>query len=178
MTCLPNCIEVDNAKLTNTQHFAYIFNTHFSIIAKNLLAQNQPSQSSSTTSLTHFNNHNTFFINCISAQKIKRMIYNTKPKSSSGSDGIPSILLRELSKPTAEFLAHIFNQFFNAGKFSCIFRLAKVVPVFKKKNSTDLNNCRLISLFHTFSKILDKAMHKKMLLHLNRNHIISQPQSL
>ena len=178
MTCSPNCIEVHNAKLTNKQQFAYTFNTHFSIIAKNLLAQNQPSQSSSTTSLTHFNNHNTFFINCISAQKIKRMISTTKPKSSLGCDDIPSILLRELSKPTVEFLAHIFNQFFNTGKFSCIFKLVKGVTVFKKKNSTDLNNCRLISLFHTFSKILDKEMHKKMLLLLNRNHIISQPQSL
>ena len=61
MTSSPNCIEVDDAKLTNTQHIANAFNSHFSAISKNLLAQNQPSQSSSTTSFTSFNNHNSFF---------------------------------------------------------------------------------------------------------------------
>ena len=40
MTSSPNCIEVDDAKLTNTQDIANAFNLHFSAIAKNLLAQN------------------------------------------------------------------------------------------------------------------------------------------
>ena len=43
MTSLPNCIEVDQAKPTNTQDIADDFNIHFSTFAKNRLAQNQPS---------------------------------------------------------------------------------------------------------------------------------------
>ena len=176
MTSSPNCIEVDDAKLTNTQDIANGFNLHFSAIAKNLLAQNQPSQSSSTSSFTSFNNHSTFFINSITAQEIKRIIYTIKPKSFSGCDGIPSKLLRELPESILEVLAHIFNQFFNAEKFSSRFELAKVVPVFRKGNSTDLNNYRSISLLNTFSKILEKAMHKRMLSFLNRNHALSEFQ--
>ena len=89
MTSLPNCNEVDDAKLTNTQDIANAFNSHFSAFAKNLLAQNQPSQSSSTTSFANFNNYSIFFINPITAQEIKRIIHIIKPKSSSGCDGIP-----------------------------------------------------------------------------------------
>ena len=102
MTCSPNCIQVDDTKLTNTQDIANAFNLHFSAIAKNLLAQNQPSQSSSTSSFTNFNNHSTFFINPITAQEIKRIIYTIKPKGSSGCNGIPSKLLRELPESILE----------------------------------------------------------------------------
>ena len=73
MTSSPNCIEVDDAKLTNTQHVADAFNSHVLTIAKNLLAQNQPSQTSFITSFTNFNNLNTFFINPITTQEIKRI---------------------------------------------------------------------------------------------------------
>ena len=100
MTSLPNCIEVNDAKLTKTKDIANTFNSHFSAIAENLLEQHQPSQSSSTTFFTNFNNHTTFFINPITAQKIRRIIYTIKPKSSSGCDGIPSKLLRKLPEST------------------------------------------------------------------------------
>ena len=176
MTSSPKCIEIDDAKLTNTQDIANAINLHFSAIAKNLLAQNHPSQSLSTTSFTNFNNHSSFFINPITAQEIKCIIYTTKPKSSSGCNGIPSKLLRELPESILKVLAHIFTQSFNAGKFPSRFKLAKVVPVLKKGNSTDLNNYRPISLPNTFSKILEKSMHKKMLCFLNHNHALSEFQ--
>ena len=83
-----------------------------------------------------------------------------KPKSSSGCDGIPSKLLRELPESILEVLAHIFDQSFNTVKFPSSFNLAKVVPGFKKENSTDFNNYKPISLLNT-SEILEKAMHKK-----------------
>ena len=150
---LDYCIEVDDAKLTNTQDIADAFNLHFSAVAKNLLAQNQPCQSSSTTSFTNFNNHNTFFINPIPALEIKCMIYTKKPKSSSGCNGIISKLWCELPELILKTLAHIFNQSFNTGKFPSSFKLAKVVFVFKKGNSADLNNYRPISLLNTFSKL-------------------------
>ena len=78
MTISPNRGEVNDAKLINTQDIANAFNWHFLSIAKNLLAQNQPFQSSFTTSFTNFNNHNTCFINPITTQEIKRIIYTMK----------------------------------------------------------------------------------------------------
>ena len=98
-----------------------------------------------------------------------------KPKSSSGFNGISSKVLRELSESTLDVLAHIFNQYFNTGNFPSGFKLPKVVPVFKKGNSTDLSNFRPISLtWHL--KNFGKAMHKRMLLFLNRNHALSDFQ--
>ena len=38
MTNSPNCIKVDDAKLTHTEDIANAFNSRFSTIAKNLLA--------------------------------------------------------------------------------------------------------------------------------------------
>ena len=112
----------------------------------------------------------------LSSWKIIRIIYTIKPKSSLGCDGISSKLLRELPEPTLEVLAHIFNQSFITGKFPSSFKLTKVVTVFNKRDSRDLNNCKPISLLNTFSKIFEKAMHKKLLSFLNRNHALSDFQ--
>jgi len=95
---------------------------------------------------------NSLFFNPITCHEIKR-IYTIKPKSSTGSDGIPSKHLRELPKVILEILAYIFNQSIVTGKFISSFKTAKVVPVFKQGNSVLLNNYIPISLLSTFFKI-------------------------
>jgi len=57
----------------------------------------------------------------------------------------------------------------------CI-KTAKVVPVFKQGNSMLLNNYRPISLLSAFSKILEKAVHKRMLSFVTLNHTLSDCQ--
>ena len=74
MTSLPNCVEVEDAKVTNSQDIAYVFNSRFLTNAKNLLAQNQPLQISCTASFTNFNYYNTFFIYPIFSQEIELII--------------------------------------------------------------------------------------------------------
>ena len=71
---------------------------------------------------------------------------------------------------------NLFWKSWPTGKFFSRFKLAKVVLVFIKGKSTDLNNYRPISLLNTFPKILEKAMHKRMLSFLNRNHASSEFQ--
>ena len=122
MTSLPNCIEVDGAKLTNTQDIADAFNSHFSTIAKNLPAQNQPFQTSSTTffSLLVLTITIHFFLTLSLPRNQTHNLYYMS-KCSSECNSIPSKLLHELPEPTWEVLAHIFNQSFNTGKFSSTF---------------------------------------------------------
>ena len=51
---------------------------------------------------------------------------------------------------------------FKTGKFPNAIKIAKVIPIHKKESTQDVNNYRPISLLSTFSKILEKLMHKRV----------------
>ena len=55
-------------------------------------------------------------------------------------------------------LAHIFNLSLSSGKFIDAFKVAKVIPVFKKGSTYDVNKYRPISLLLVLSKILEKIV--------------------
>jgi hypothetical protein len=55
-------------------------------------------------------------------------------------------------------------------------KIAQVVPIFKSGSHTDINNYRPISLFCSFSKILEKIVAGRLLKYLNSNNLISPNQ--
>ena len=56
------------------------------------------------------------------------------------------------------------------------FKLAKVVPVFKKGARHDVNNYRPISLLPVFSKILEKLVYWRLLSFLTRQNFFHENQ--
>ena len=52
------------------------------------------------------------------------------------------------------------------------FKLAKVIPVFKKGLSTNLNNYRPISPLSIFNKLLEKLMYKRLIAFFNKNNML------
>ena len=55
-------------------------------------------------------------------------------------------------------------------------KIAKVTPIHKKENNTDCNNYRPISLLNTCSEILERAVHKQLIDHLETNYLGSKTQ--
>ena len=73
-------------------------------------------------------------------------------------DGIPSKVLKSTPENIRIALAHIFNLSICSGKFIDAFKVAKVMPVFKKGSTYDFNNYRLINLLSVLSKFLEKIV--------------------
>ena len=97
-------------------------------------------------------------------------------KSSSGHDGISNILLKyvklEISKP----LTLIINQMITTGIFFDSLKIAKIIPIYKKEEPTDLSNYRPISLLPTISKIFERIIHIQLQEYLNRNNLLAEQQ--
>ena len=55
-------------------------------------------------------------------------------------------------------------------------KIAKVCPIFKQDNKTDLKNYRPISLIPSFSKLLKKSMHCRLTKSLLNNSVINNSQ--
>ena len=73
-------------------------------------------------------------------------------------------------------LTNIFNKSFNTGVFPYSMKTAKVVPIFKSGNKSDLTNYRPISLLPQFSKILEKLFDIRFESFLNKNNVLNESQ--
>ena len=68
-------------------------------------------------------------------------------------------------------LAHIFNHSFETGKFPDKLKFGNIIPI-HKGDSKLIGNYRPISLLPLFSKILERIMHRRLMLFLNKNEIL------
>lgn len=57
-----------------------------------------------------------------------------------------------------------------------LYKITKVVPIFKSGDSSEPNNYRPISLISNFAKILEKIVQKRLVNFLNDNDILSTNQ--
>ena len=76
----------------------------------------------------------------------------------------------------ALIIAHIFNLPLSEGVFLKAFKQAKVIPLFKKGLTYDVNDYRLISLRPVMSKILEKLVYTRLVSFLNRNGFFHETQ--
>ena len=63
----------------------------------------------------------------------KKIINNLKPKDSVGQDGLSSSLLIQLKHILTKPLAIIINQLLKPGIFPDKLKIAKVIPLYKKR---------------------------------------------
>ena len=105
--------------------------------------------------------------------EVKNILINSKPKLGAGFDKI-SLKLLKSSYNIIMALSHIFNLSLSAGKVISDFKIAKVIPLYKKGDASDINNYRPISLLSNISKILEKIMFRRVLSFLNRHNFFSK----
>lgn len=95
---------------------------------------------------------------------------------SSGYDDIPPKVIKHSSALLTLPVTHIINLTFKTGIFPDKLKIAKVIPVHKKGDKTDVNNYRPISVLPAFSKIFEKAISNRLKNYLETNGLISKYQ--
>ncbi|XP_048586215.1 uncharacterized protein LOC116614508 [Nematostella vectensis] len=80
----------------------------------------------------------------------------------SGPDNIPVRLLKETAAVIAPSLCQIFNKSIKLGKFPSEWKIAHIVPVYKKDSAQQVENYRPISLLSVVSKIMERCVFNKI----------------
>ena len=86
-------------------------------------------------------------------------------------------MLQFCDDSVAQPLKIIFENILKSSSYPDLWKLANVIPVYKKKDKQLINNYRPISLLPICGKIFEKIIFKKLYNYLNVNNLISRNQS-
>lgn len=114
--------------------------------------------------------------NFTSTTHISAIILSLKGKKSSGPDGIPNRVIKNFPSTALLFLTIIFNHCINKGYFPAPFKKAKIVPVPKKKNASNINDFRPISLISNVGKVFEKILLQLFEFHCSDNRLVQDNQ--
>ena len=167
-------ISIDNVK--NTENANSIC-TFFTNIAQNLkyetfklrnfIWENPPTLSKPTKNFT---------FSYVSRIFVERELKSLKRRKTAGCDDLPPGILKDAAYALSSPLTHLINLSLTTGLVPNKWKIAKVTPIQKKGNTNDHNNYRPISVRNTCSKILERAVHKQLIDHLETNDLLSKTQ--
>ena len=94
-----------------------------------------------------------------------------------GPDLINARILKEASRELSIPLCMLFNTSLQSNIFPSQWKIANVVPVFKKNDPQKVNNYRPISLLCIISKVFEKCIYKYLHNFILDNNLLSSHQS-
>ena len=107
---------------------------------------------------------------------VERELKSLKRRKAAGCDDLPPGILKDAAYALSSPLTHLINLSLTTGLVPNKWKIAKVTPIHKKGNTNDYNNYRPISVLNTCSKILERAVHKQLIDHLETNDLLSKTQ--
>ena len=113
---------------------------------------------------------------CITTEHTMKAIEGLESKRSSGHDGISNTSLKVIKASISQSLTIIINQMLTTGIFPDAFKVSKVIPLYKKGDSSLLVNYRPISLLPTISKIFEKVIHDQLYDYFDKYNLLAEQQ--
>jgi Notch-like protein len=104
------------------------------------------------------------------------IIKSLKVKDSHGYDEISTKILKISSTFIISPLNYICNKVLFKGIYPDRLKFSVIKPLYKKGNKQDTSNYRPISLLTSFSKIFEKVMLNRLLVHLTKYSTLSYEQ--
>jgi len=165
-------INHNNETYTDRREISACFKTHFENCAKKL-AENLP-ESNELEILIDDQPELVFTETTV--VEIEKIINSLLPKNSCGFDLLSNRMIKKEKKQFSKILSPLINESLNQGIFPEALKSAKVVPIFKKGDKTNMNNYRPISLLPVISKVFEKVLNNRINQHLNENNLIDDNQ--
>jgi len=160
----------DGNLVTDNYTKAELFNDSF--VSQTLLDTD-----SASIPITPLQNSSTIDPLIIMPEEVYKILSNLDPNKATGPDGLGNFLLKEAAVPIAQPLSELFNFSLSLCKFPSIWKIAQVVPIFKKGDPLLCTNYRPISLLPCISKVYEKLLFDHIFSFLKSNNLLLPNQS-
>lgn len=145
----------DGAEIRNPHIISEIFLNHFT-----LPCAESPNANEVSNHIAR--NLCSLYLRPTCAEEILEIMDEIASKSSFGLDGVPMDLVKKSGVFIAKPLEGIANSMLLEGVFPHALKHAKIVPVHKKSQRSDVNNYRPISILSSFSKVFEKIIYRRL----------------
>ena len=174
---VPTCISSDEVLHSKPQPVANVLNNYFTSIGTKLANAlknqcNSLGRYSSPETMSSF----VFKFSDIQEHFVRKYLASLKTKKAIGLDKISSRLLKDSADAITTSLTFLFNRSLSSAVFPSIWKMGKVVPIFKSGDRTNASNYRPITILPVLSKIIEKAVHMQLYTFLKENKLLAREQ--
>nr|CAI5867302.1 unnamed protein product [Callosobruchus analis] len=155
-------LNVNGIKVASPHKIANEFANHFSNNNRPIGVNSQPD----SIKLKGIHTKNLFF-KPTTSHEVFDIIQNLPPKSSTGLDEIPKMVVKKVASIICNPVADIINECFSTGLIPSKLKISKIIPVHKKGSS--------VALLSVFSKIIERIIYNRLLSFFIDNNIFVQP---
>jgi hypothetical protein len=161
--------------LKDPNEIANAFNSFYVNIGKNI-ANSVQAPTTHSNIMPSVNQTNSLYLTPSTEIEVLQIIDKMKPKTSCGHDNISVKLIKQTSLAIITPLTYIINLSLGNGSVPENMKFAKVLPIFKNGDKDQIKNYRPISLLPSFSKILEKVIHRRLFKFLTNNNLLFASQ--
>lgn len=169
-------LKVNGLSITNPTEMSDEFNNHFSTIGPKLASKIPLSDNNSHL---HYltGTDKRFQFRPTNTNQILTLLNKLSKSKATGLDKISARLIRECADLICIPMCDIFNQSLNLGIFPDEWKCARVTPLFKQGERSDVNNYRPISVISVVAKVFERIVYDQLYAYLTEHDIISKYQS-
>jgi hypothetical protein len=149
-------------ELNDSKKIADAFGDYFANVGENLAREIPKVDKSPLDYIHNYSPTNSFYLSPTTSAEIESMITALKLGKATGPSSLPINILKILKQFISKPLEIVFNASFATGIVPSKFKIARVIPVFKKGLQININNYRPISLLSVFNKLLGKLMYNRL----------------
>ena len=139
-------LKLNANSVTNSHELSNAFNDHFSTIGTKLANEVPLVTDGSRYADYIVSSDNKFIFSPISSSNVFPLLHKLSKSKATGLDNISAKLIRECADLISIPLRNIFNNSLSSGLFPDDWKCARVTPLFKQGERTDVNNYRPISV--------------------------------
>ncbi len=155
---------------------AEVFNEYFASVAPNMVSKLCTSSTDAHVGKPPQDQIGQFVFGAINDKTITGIIKGLKTKRSTGKYGFSNILIKQLKEGLAPPIRIIINEAIAQSKFPNQWKIAKVVPLYKKGDRDRVSNYRPISLLPSLSKIMEKVMVRQIVRYYEKRNLFPSRQ--
>ena len=111
----------------------------------------------------------------VSKTEIEQQLKKLQRKKAT-NDGLPPGMIKDVASVISSPLSCIVNLSLKTGTIPSDWKEARVTPIYKSGPRNSFDNYRPISVLSTMSKILERAVHKQLMSHLESNKLLTSSQ--
>ena len=152
------------------------FNDYFSDIGKILADQLKPFSENEHTKYLTKRIHQSLFLTPTTSFEVFNLISGLKNTKSTGKNNISAYFLKVAANVIAAPLAQLFNYIFLLGIFPASLKIAKIIPIYKSGDKSDVSNYRPISILSRISKTREKLIHVRTINFFNKHSVLLPTQ--